>query len=896
MTNNKHLLTLILLYSLVHGNIQYAKSAEFSDDSENVTISEQKFNTTDKEKSRRKKASKTISFHYENEDLIDVINFIASKKNINIVLPQGASAITNKVTMHLDKKVSLNEAWKILNTLLDIAGYTLEPKGDMYMIVKNNPNISREPLPLFIGMEPDSLPDSDQRIRYIYYFNNLRVSDDPSAELNTILQNYLPAATSSFKVDPNSNAVIISAKSNDIRSIMKIILELDKIDFQEVIEVINIRHTTSKFIADLFNENILKAAQDFNRYRLDARQQTEASFFSKYVKIFSEDRTNSLIVLGRPQAVERVKDFIFKYLDVELDSGKSILHVYQLQYLDAQSMEGILNRIVQSAQQGGTDQARISGGATVGGIQRTFEDVKIKADTPLSADNRYSGGNKLVIAARQDDWKVLEKLIEQLDVPQPQVLIEVLIADLSLEDSRIIGSLLRNPAGSPLMGQTNFQAANIGQIIPDSTSGTVSTLQDNLLGQVFAPQSGSTGPNFSIATTLADTNPGSSFLSLNDKNGSTYGILQILQANTNSKIISNPHLIVTNNFKAVISIGETRLLTDETVASGGTTSTVKQRKESANLTVTITPRINSANAVQLNVVVDITNFIPDTTSLQNARTVRQVATNALVKNKDILALGGLVEIDSTDFLSETPILSKIPIIGYFFKNRNSDVAKTNLTVFITPTIIEPRLRNGVDQYTKQYINLTKSYALEGGLFDSLKDPITRWFFSSEFDADTALDEFVAKDEFKNKDINPDQVSVDPLVVNKKDRRGRRRRTNTRLANLTPQEASLKQKTRAHERKELQEKIATLPTEVNGFTGIKNQPASNFSVLNQPTKMLNPSEVKTVAPSSHVVQANPVNQPITQSAPTTTQASFDKAQQLQKLIENDNPLLNVAVKT
>src|SRR5205085_2231868 len=121
--------------------------------------------------------------------------------------------------------------------------------------------------------------------------------------------------------------------------------------------------------ADLFNENILKAGTDLNRYRLDARAQTEASFFSKHIRIIPEERTNKLIILGRPQAVERIKDFIFKYIDVELESGKSILHVYHLQYLDAEKMEVVLKNIIQASRGGGTDQSRV-GGLLPGGIQQ----------------------------------------------------------------------------------------------------------------------------------------------------------------------------------------------------------------------------------------------------------------------------------------------------------------------------------------------------------------------------------------------------------------------------------------------------------------------------------------------------------------------------------------------
>lgn len=731
-----------------------------------------------KRNNSRKAVERTIRFHFQNEDLIDVINYMASQRNVNIMLPQGANAITNKVTMDIEELLSVEEAWNILNTILDIAGYTMFPKENMYEVVRTTPNITREPLPLFVGMSPDKLPNIDERIRYIYYFTNIKANDAPDSELVVILQNLLPYGTTSYKVDTNSNAVIITAKSDDIRSVMKIVTALDKVDFHETMEFIKLRFTTAKFVADLFNENILKAANDMNRYRLDARQQTEATFFSKYVKIFSEDRTNSLIVLGRPQAIERIRDFIYKYLDVELDSAQSILHVYELQYLDAEKMEAVLNRIVQSAQTGGTEQSRVSGGATLGGTERTFDEVIIKADKPTSADRKYYGGNKLVVAARNEDWKIIEKLIQELDIPQPQVLIEVLVADLTLEDTRILGSLLRNPAKIPLMGQTNIQSAQIGEIIPNLTSLTppnADTLQSDLLSLYFNPD-GTTGTQNSIAQVISNANPGSTFISISDNNGSTWNLLQILQSFNNSKILSHPHVITANNQKATLRIGEMRLLQDEAVGSGGTTTTVKFKQEEADLTVLITPRISAANTVQLDVSVDVIDW---TSLVANSRINRHVETVATVADKDILALGGLIKVNSNEQLNETPILGQIPIIGYFFKKRSADITKSNLTVFISPTIIEPRLRSGVDQYTKEYVSLTKSYAREFTLFDSLKDLITRWFFNTNSnDADEILDEFLAKDEFKSFKKREEIITdVETVKTPKRSRKSRKRRTN-----------------------------------------------------------------------------------------------------------------------
>lgn len=703
----------------------------------------------------RDKHQTTVAFNYDNEDLVDIINELAGLKGFNVILPQGANAITQKIIFSLPEKITLDSAWKLLYTLLDVAGYTMIPKENMYEIIKNNPNITREPLPLYIGIQPAKLPDTDQRIRYIYYLSNIKVSDDQESETLKILQNLLPANTSSYKIDTATNAIIISAKANDIKATMEIITNLDKLEFQETLAFVKLHYSTAKNVADLFNEKILKAGSDLSRYHLGARQQTEMSFFSKHIRIIPEDRTNNLILLGRPQAVERVRDFIQTYIDVQLEEGRSILHVYQLQYLDSTQIADVLLKIVEASKGGGTGQSNtIIGGINSGAI-RLFDEVKIMSDKPQNAEAlKYYGGNKLVVACRNDDWKVIERLIAELDVPQPQVLLEILVADLTLEDIHALGTQLRNAAKVPMPGTSSAQSAQlappIGNAIPTANS---TSLASDLMQDAYVENSSgacvpaTTAPGaFSLASCFL--REGSTAIEFNDADGSAWGVMQILNAINTTKIISHPHVITINNKEATLNIGQTRLLTDEAVGSGGTTTTIKNKLVPAHLTIKITPRISAANTVLLEVNVDIQNFIAAASTTNNTRVNRTVITSAIVKDQNILALGGLISTNENDSLTETPILGKIPILGWFFKNRSKKAVKNNLTVFISPTIIQPRLRSGVSEYTKDYISLAKNYAHQGTLFDSLHDPITRWYFKTGNDGGDIVDEFLEKDELK----------------------------------------------------------------------------------------------------------------------------------------------------
>ncbi|MEX0849596.1 MAG: secretin N-terminal domain-containing protein [Candidatus Dependentiae bacterium] len=701
-------------------------------------------------KSQQKRRKADISFVFKDEYLIDIINMLAAKKNINIVLPTGANAINTKVNLAIDHKLTLKEAWDILYTLLDIAGYSLIPKKDLYLVVKNSKNISRESLPIYINTPISDIPSTDERIRYMYYLSNIKASQEFDNQLGALFKELLPE-DALYKADKGANGILLIAKAQDIKSLMSIVEAMDQTGFQERLEVVRLRYTTADTVAKIFNESILKTAAStpVSRFRPGSQRDQAVTYFSKNVKVIAEPRTNSLVVLGRVQAVERVKDFIFKYIDIQLDSGKSILHMYELQYLDADEFAPVLQNIVDSSRSGGTEQSK-AGGAQVG-TERFFDQVIIQPDSPAQAseegeEGKYFGGNKLVVAARNDDWKRIKVLIEQLDKPQPQVIIEVLIADLTLDDARRLGSISRNPKDLPFPGEVTAQSAMIDQVVLDSDDAEViNTLRgvNSDLNSITVP---SANPSIVPSPVSIPQNlvAGTAVIALNDNDGRTWSLLEILKIFDHTKILSHPHIIATNNQKAVIEVGESRLVEDQAAPS---TSGITRRKKTlqANTNLHITPRISTANTVNLQVVIDIDQFQNATVTNGN-RINRDLTTNASIKSGDILALGGLVRDQTEDRVVQTPILSKIPILGWLFKRKDKTINQTSLTIFITPTIIQPKLRGGVGQYTKTYVEVAKDYSRQGALFDNLRDPVTRWFFKVHNEATDVTDEFLTKDE------------------------------------------------------------------------------------------------------------------------------------------------------
>lgn len=702
----------------------------------------------------------TIPFNYTNEDLVNIINYLASLRGINILLPQNPP-LKIKLTHHEERPLSVQEAWELVVSFLNIAGYAVIEKQNAYHIMKTNKEIAREGLPVYINSDINQLPKSDEFIIYVHYFTNIKVGQDRETELQEIVRFMLPDDAKS-EIEPNKNALIVAARSRDIINLIELLEELDKAGFKEKLEFIPLNYASANIVANLFNENILQQQEIFNRYRLDTRKKTDIHYFSPKTRIIADNRTNALIVIGHEQAVERLRDFIKRYIDVELDSGQSVLHVYHLQYLDAVEFKPVLEKIVQSSDIGATGQAR--GEKKVVGPERFFDEVIITVDRPADPEKvRYYGGNNLIIAARNDDWVHIKEIIESLDTPKPQVFLEVLIADLTIEDSRLLGALTRNPNKIPLINLTQFQSAqlNPGVIVDgiNTDGATPGFIPTTVAGNLLRTNPLVPGSMVSPVLLPVNMTPGSTAISLNDNDGKTWSILQILKLFSHSKILSHPHIVATDGKPAYMKIGQELLVPGDITGSVGTNTVRKQEKYEAALTIKITPRISSANTVNLDVDIHIEEFI--LVSENPPKATRNLVTNANVLNESILTLGGLIRSNSQQGLNATPLLSQVPVLGWFFKNRNANIRENNLTVFISPTIVQPRLRKGIGTYTQDYINLAERYSEESILFDSIKDPITRLFFRFDENLDRSLDEFIDKDQF----VAQDTIVPAPLPRN-----------------------------------------------------------------------------------------------------------------------------------
>ncbi|MBA3751310.1 hypothetical protein H0X06_00720 [Candidatus Dependentiae bacterium] len=732
-----------------------------------------------------KKNGTLVPFSFDKKNLIEIVESLTTQKGVTLILPQGNNLeILRKQTVTFQpygtRELPFDEAWTMMLTFLELSRFALsEKKKGEYTITPigrpDEPGISREVLPLFVNTPYDQLPKSDARIRYLFYLQNLKTPSPEDRETNPIARIFkdLLSAGSPVIYEPKSNGFIITDKASTIASAMMIISELDKSGYKETITILDLHFIPAAEIVKVF-EMLRKAAGEIATpaqpfIRSDPKTES-LGYFASDTKIIADNRQNRLIVMGRESAVERISDFVTQYMDTPPETGQSVLHYYDLQYLDAKTFAEVLSRVVSSPEPAGP-QARV---APTTGPERYFQGVVVMAEeikeaeakatteeitleakgsflaTGLAKQTTKMGGNRLIVAALQDDWQRIVEFIQSVDKPQRQVILEVLIVDVISTKSRIIAGTTRTREDCNAQDGVQFLSSNISPV-NNVLGANPQNLNEDLL-QVLSPNTAGTRP---VTSLLA---AGSLIISINDpRTPGVSSLIQVLDSVVNNRVLSHPYLVTTNNQLATIASQEIRRAQGDAVPGAAGVVTIEIIDLPATLQVQMVPRISSLNRLSLQIAVDINEFVNASSS---TRTTRRVNTNANMASGEVLVIGGLTRVDQLDRALGTPLLNRIPLLNIFFSNKTKTVSRTNLAILISPTIIEPKLRGGADVYTTDKIRKSRRDIDDSVIFGNQKDPITRLFFRSGREADSLLQGYLSEV------INPPDAE---LIKTKKER-------------------------------------------------------------------------------------------------------------------------------
>jgi general secretion pathway protein D len=404
--------------------------------------------------------------------------------------------------------------------------------------------------------------------------------------------------------------------------------------------------------------------------------------------------TNTLILRGTPKALAQYQPLL-EAIDRE-NVNNSDIRVHKLKYASADSLLPMLQTLSKSV----GDKAGKGASAT---------DVTISS---------HPAGNAIVVNADADTQKWVATLIDELDNPQPQVLVEAIIVEVSDNASRELGVqylLAGNNDASIPFTVTNYgsTAPNIlalaGAVIDgsnpssgDSGTGIDQTLRARALDTLLA----SRGIVIGAGGTRSD--------------GSVFGVvLNALRRDVNSNILSTPSIMTLDNQQARFIVGqEIPITTGEALGSSNANPFRTIERKNVGVQLDVLPQINEGDEIRLKIRQEVSAVAgplsPNSTEL--ITTKREMETAVRVANGEVIVLGGLVRQDERVTIDRVPLLGSIPVLGHLFRSTGKAREKTNLMIFLRPTIV--RTAQEASQLTARQYNAIRG--LDGGGIPDLR--------------------------------------------------------------------------------------------------------------------------------------------------------------------------------
>ncbi len=566
-----------------------------------------------------------VTIDFDDVDIKVFIKFISELTGNNFVIDKD---VKGKVTITSPKKISVKEAYKVFESVLDVHGFSVIPAGDIIKIVPAKDAITKN---IETRLKKEAIAPEDKVITQI-----ISLTYASPDELKKVLAPLISKSSVLLSYPPTGMLIITDLLSN-IERILKIVAALDIEGIEEQISVIPLDRASATEITKSLDQIFQKTAAQ------------QKGSIEPNIKIVADERTNTVITLASENDTARIKQLI-TLLDKDVPREEERLHVYRLQNADAEEISTVLTNI-------SSGEAKDS---QTGKAPLLSKDITIVPDKAT---------NTLIITAERDDYKVLEKVIGKLDVPRPMVYIEALIMEVNVDTGFSVGAEWQAGEKFSSGSTKGYGGAFTSDGLSTSSSSTT----------VSYPTGFSLGV-FSEAITIG----GITFPNLS-------AVLQVYEKNEDVHILSTPQILTLDNEEAEIYVGENvpyQTRTQNSTDSDYDYSSYEYKD--VGMTLKITPQISMERFVRLNVFQEVTKLVGDTgdTNYHPTTLKRTAKTTVTIKDTNTIVIGGLIGDDITNTTYKTPCLGDIPLLGWLFKYKSETREKRNLFIFITPRIVE----------------------------------------------------------------------------------------------------------------------------------------------------------------------------------------------------------------
>jgi general secretion pathway protein D len=455
-----------------------------------------------------------------------------------------------------------------------------------------------------------------------------------AAQLVPILRPMMPQYAH-LAAHQSANMLILSDRAGNMQRMVDIIRRIDRVGSEDV-EVIPLQHA---------------AASEVVRMMSTLVQASAAATGVPTVQAFPDERTNSVLLSGSANMKAGYRELIAS-LDTPSETGGETLVRY-LNYADAEDLAAKL-------------QAQY-------GAQAAAEGAAAGPNTGAISIWPDSGTNALVINAPARIRQDMLSVIDRIDIRRLQVLVDAIIVEVSEDKAAELGLtwVIDGSDEDEAVGLTNFPGASGGGILNLAS-----------IGQSATPNPA----GFPQGITMAVGR-------IRDAGTSWAAVVSALRGDAATNIISTPTITVLDNEEAEIRVGqEVPFVSGQFTSTGSSDGSVNpfttiQRQE-VGTRLKITPQINEGTGVQLAIEQETSSLSSEATGAVDLVTnTRSIVTSVYVDDGDVLILGGLIDDQLLQREQRVPVLGRIPGLGWLFRARKTDRERSNLMVFIRPTIL-----------------------------------------------------------------------------------------------------------------------------------------------------------------------------------------------------------------
>ncbi len=581
-----------------------------------------------------------ISIDFNNVDIQLFIKFMSELTGTNFVVDPN---VRGKVTIISPSRISLDEAYRVFESVLEVNGYTTVKAGEVVKIIPA-PEARAKNIQTLLEMEKASPED-----RIVTQLIPLRYADPeeikrtftPLVSKNSVILGYAPA-----------NTVIITDVQSNIQRLLKIIRQIDRPGAGQQISVIPLQYADAAKLSTMLG----------NLFKPTAVRPPQAATFEKVPVIVADERTNALVVLASEVDTLRIKQLI-GLIDKETPRGKGRINVYYCEHANAEDLAKVLAEIPSAPTGGAAGAAPAAAGQPT--AARGAVTAVMMGKVQIMADKAT---NSLIIIADKEDYDVVEGVIRKLDIPRSMVYIESLIMEVNATKSLDLGVQWQ------LFDRTDVNDERV------------------VYGGRFGATAGPLNPTTALGAGLAVGVLTEPFRFGGITLSNISAIINAVKRDDNFRILSTPQILTTDNEEARITVGEnrpfqTRATTD---VSGGTYESYEYRDVGKILK--ITPHVSEGRNVRLKLSLEVTSLdrlaTAATTATRPVTQKRTIETTVLVRDSHTVVIGGLIDDNRSENETKVPGLGDIPILGWLFRNTSDAKQRTNLYVFLTPRVIK----------------------------------------------------------------------------------------------------------------------------------------------------------------------------------------------------------------